>query len=373
MSISKFWSTLPISKLNMQKEGVIDTNKILNFAYKNIKVDNENIVRVDVNEDISKEDLFFVLENGLSSSGNSYILDPKLHKGNILIKLVNQKEQILGFVVSINHSLCLKLNDKKSELIDTSITTHLCVSLKHRNKELAKYLIAGVIDQGFEKGILTGYHFIKEPKSEANVLLYNYYRPLNIESAIEYGYQIVSTNGKSYSLENYPSDKILQRLIYEFQPKDFGVYSIEQTNYEDFLFLQTLNRKLSISISSLRFEEMKNFFEFYTVKYLGKVVGIIIYKTLIVHIHKIQKGCPLARIVFIEMENEHIEGIMNSLMNHLLEKRYSVMAGICFGELTRKEYQKKLGFCISGIQYLDFYNFHVQLEKDGSDVNLLYV
>ena len=55
---SKFWSNLPISKKKTSEEGIISLEKPFDIE-KNTEI---NIV---TNEEISKEELMFVLENGL--------------------------------------------------------------------------------------------------------------------------------------------------------------------------------------------------------------------------------------------------------------------------------------------------------------------
>lgn len=363
---SKFWSTLPISmKKDELSEGIIEKGKAVRFVYEGLKIDDNLVAKVETNFPLGKDELFFVLENGLSSSGNSYILDPKLSKNNITVKLVEQynPSSILGFIISVPHSINLQKDDFLYETIDTVVSTHLCVSLKHRNKELAKYLITGAIDTSYSQNILTGYHYIMNPKSESNITVFNYYRPLNIETAIEYGYIIPSKNG----------NKDLLNLQNEYNVNKFPDFLLRVSSFEDLEFLQTCNRKLSVILNEKRFHETKDFLEWYSIEYKGKVVGIIAYKTMVMHVAKIQKGCPMGRIVLLEMKEKYCEAVLSKIISHLQEKRYSVMSGVIFGTLTNKSLQRKMGFCLCGTQYLDFYNLNVNLKKDGSDCNLMYI
>ena len=69
-------------------------------------------------------------------------------------------------------------DDKKLEsesIIESGMTTHLCVSAKQRHKDIAKYVISTVIDYGYNHKIYTGYHYIREPKTASNILVFNYY------------------------------------------------------------------------------------------------------------------------------------------------------------------------------------------------------
>ena len=108
---SKFWSTLPISmKKDELSEGIIEKGKAVRFVYEGLKIDDNLVAKVETNFSLGKDELYFVLENGISSSGNSYILDPKLSKNNITVKLVEQynPSSILGFIISVPHSIQLQ-------------------------------------------------------------------------------------------------------------------------------------------------------------------------------------------------------------------------------------------------------------------------
>lgn len=374
---SKFWSTLPISKDPENMEGIIDYKKVLQFVYKNIKIDDETIIQIDIDKEVGKEELYFVLENGLSSSGNSYILDPKLCKDNITIKIKHQFDNtMLGFMISIPHTIYIQYNEFNSEDIKTALTTHLCVSLKHRNKEIAKYLIAAAIDTGFSKNILTGYHYILNPKSESNILVYNYYRPLLIENSIQYGYEVPWIKDRFKlpgSLNNELTVKEITKLQEEYNVSRYPDFTIEPSIFSDLEFLQKCKRKVCVKVTEDDFDHLKECIEWYSIKLKGKIVGIFVYKTMVMHVAKIQKGCPIGRIVLLEMKDKFSEAVLSKCISHLQEKRYSVMAGVCFGELSNERLRKKMGFVLCGTQYLDFYNLQIKLKKDASDSNLLYI
>lgn len=377
MMESKFWSTLPISKDPENPEGIIDYKKVLQFVYKNIKLDDETIIQIDVDKEVGKDELYFVLENGLSSSGNSYILDPKLCKDNMTFNIKDQfKNSILGFMISIPHSIHINYDEFRNETLKTAMTTHLCVSLKHRQKEIAKYLIAAAIDTGFSRNILTGYHYILNPKSESNVLIYNYYRPLLVENTIQYGYEVPWIKDRfklAGSLLNELDSRDITKLQDEYNVSKFSDFSIQSSIYNDLQFLQTCKRKVSVKLTEEEFNTLKQSIEWYTITLKDKIVGIFAYKTMVMHVAKIQKGCPIGRVVLLEMREKFSEAILSKCISHLQSKRYSVMAGVCFGELSNEKLRKKFGFVLCGTQYLDFYNLKINLKKDASDTNLLYI
>jgi hypothetical protein len=362
---SKFWTNLPISKKKMHDEGIISTEKPFDLE----KDPNYSIV---TNEEISKEELMFVLENGFGSSGNSMLIDPKLSSCSIVVKIQDESKKIYGFCISIKCSLYLQL-ENDFEIIESGMTSHLCIDKDHRSKSLASYVIYGIIDEGFKNKIYTGYHYIDNPKSASNLKVFNYYRPLNIKKSLENGYQInsLSKQNLSFYMDEMPTEKQMQLLERDYSVSSYESYSVNPSVYEDLHFLQTHNRKLTLIFSVVQFEELKKNFQFFTVKKGEEIIGLVIYKTLLVHIGKLGKVSPNAQICLLEMNPEYSHVVVSKVIYHLTEHKFVTMTGVCFGEMSNEKLRKKFGFVTSGFQYLDFYNVHVKL-KDANDVNLLY-
>jgi thymidylate synthase ThyX len=64
---SKFWSTLPVAKKKLEYEGIISKEKPFILPYKGIKIDEDTIIDIHLNSGpIIKEDIYFVLENGIA-------------------------------------------------------------------------------------------------------------------------------------------------------------------------------------------------------------------------------------------------------------------------------------------------------------------
>jgi hypothetical protein len=91
---SKFWSNLPISKKKSSNEGIISKEKPF-------EIENNSEINIITNEEISKEELMFVLENGYGASGNSMLIDPKLNSCSIF--------SINGCLFSSNFNLLLSI------------------------------------------------------------------------------------------------------------------------------------------------------------------------------------------------------------------------------------------------------------------------
>jgi len=303
---SKFWSTLPIPKKKIKEEGILSKDKPFELFKNNIKIEDDLIINIDINKEIEKEDIYFILENSISSSGNSFILDPKINVDNITVKITDNNNKILGFGLSIPCTLCLSNEENEDEHIESGMTTHLCVSMKHRYKELARYVISGIIDYGYKNSIYTGYHYILSPKTAANLMVFNYYRPLNLELAIQFGYEVpMLKNDEKFNLDNVPNEKQLAHLESEY--KVYGNYNctINNSEFNDLRFFQSTGRKLSIIFSAIRFEQLNKHFVFITIRKGGKIIGVAMYKTMIVHIGKIEKGCPTAQICLLEIDKDY--------------------------------------------------------------------
>jgi hypothetical protein len=362
---SKFWSQLSVSKKKMSDEGIISTQKPFDME----KDDTYSII---TNEEISKEELMFVLEHGVGGSGNSMLIDPKLSACSIVTKIQDKEGKIYGFCVSIKCSLYLQL-ENDFEIIESVMTSHLCIDKDHRNKALASYVIYGAIDEAFRKKIYTGYHYIDSPKSASNLKVFNYYRPLNIKKSLENGYQVnsLSKQNLSFYMDEMPTEKQMQLLERDYSVSSYESYNVSPSVYEDLQFLQTQNRKLTLIFSAVQFEELKKNFQFFTVKKGEEIIGLVMYKTLLVHIGKLGKVSPNAQICLLEMNPDYGHVVVSKLIHHLVDHKFVAMTGVCFGEMSNEKLRKKFGFVTSGFQYLDFYNVHVKL-KDSYDVNLLY-
>lgn len=369
---SKFWSQLPISKKKTSNEGIISLEKPFD-------IEPNPEINIITNEEISKEELMFVLENGFGASGNSMLIDPKLNSCSVVVKIRDSADKIYGFCISIKCSLYLQLKDG-FEIIESGMTSHLCIDKEHRNRALASYVIYGAIDEGFKNKIYTGYHYIDNPKSASNLKVYNYYRPLNISKSLENGYQVtsLSKSNLSFYMDEIPSEKQLRELENDYNVSPYESYSMLPTEYEDLSFLQSEDsgsRKLSLIFSTVQFELFKKQFQFFTIfnnkNGKKKVIGLVIYKLLLIHIGKLGKVSPNAQICLLEMDKNYSNVVLSKVINHLKEKNFVTMSGICFGEMSNEKLRKKYGFVTSGYQYLDFYNLHVNL-KDANDVNLLY-
>ena len=343
-----FWSSLPKSE-NKDYEGIVSKKEPIKYDNENLRINDALIINTITNGNINKELFRFILDNGLSPSGNSYLVNPNTLVNRVYTYLTDAMEvnTYLGFAISVPHSL--KLN---SEIIETGLTTYLTVSKEHRKEGLAKYLISNIISYGWSNKIYTGYHYIAEPRTESNVLVYTYFRPLNIQRALECGYQF---NPEQMTLNNNTD------------------YIIRPTTYEDFSLLEKVNRKLNIYLTEETFKNLCQDCKFYTTLYKSKVCGIIGIKPVILKIGRINTLCNVARVVYLETLQRNTFHSISKMIQHLSTGEYVVMSGVCFGNLTNDHVKNSLGIVSSGKLYLDFYNLSIkESNRHSGDINMLY-
>jgi hypothetical protein len=348
--MSNFWESFPKSSGN---EGIISMQKPFETVPKSLKLNEELEITNTINEDLTQETILFVAYNGLSPSGNSYIINPRSVKGrvNVVIK-DNKDKQVLGFILSIPNTV--RLNE---QLIRSGLTTNNCVSLNHRSKNLSSMLISSVIEYGFDNEIYTGYHFVSKPRTESAIEVDCFFRPLNVKLARECGYFFPE---KDYGLSKLPD------------------YVISNARYDELVlfFNDSLNRR-HLSVNLTREEYLNHLIdsEIKCITYKSKLIGIFIWKTSLLKIAKTSKICPVARLVYMECNEKHAQNVMSKIISYVSEdKKHIVLSGVCFGNLTDESVKYKSGLCASGKTYLDFYNLHINPEfRNAKDVNVMYV
>ena len=341
-SVSKF--------IQSEYEGIVSKDKPINYSKENLEINKELKIMTITNGIVNKELFRFIYDNGLSSSGNSYLVHPNTLLNRVYTYLLdaNKIDEYLGFAVSIPHAI--KFN---GEIIETGLTTYLTVSLKYRKVGLARYLISDIINYGWNSNIYTGYHYVAEAKTSSNILVYSYFRPLNINKALEAGYQF------NPEIMKLPSS---------------SEYSIRQTVIGDFSLLDKVNRKINIHLTENTFNNLLQDCKFYTTMKRDKITGIIGIKPVLLRIARTNTLCNVARVVYLETLDRHVYQSITKMISHLSTGEYTVMSGVCFGNLVNENIKYSLGMITSGKLYLDFYNLSLKEEnKHSGDINMLYV
>jgi hypothetical protein len=336
-------------------QGIISKEKPFEFETRNVPVNDELTINVHINEPANKELFMYIFENGLSVSGNSYILTPKTLLNRYYAYLTRATiidNEYLGFALSVPHTLCLKEKTNLT-MIRSGITTNLSVSANHRSERLAEYLIKAIIYKGWETNIYTGYHFIQVPRTPSNIVVYPYFRPLDIEKSIECG----------YTFQNR-----------DFDLRDNTDYSIRESNFEDLTICEKVKRNLNIALTKEEYDNLRQDCDFYTVTHKSKVTGVIAVKSVLMHMNKVGKLCNVGRVVYIETLEKHAFHSIAKMFNLLKEKKFVVLSGVSFGSMNNEHLKKTLGIITTGKIYLDFYNLRLKdYNKNASEVNVLYI
>jgi len=334
------------SNISFLNEGIISFEKPLTFNDKIKTEDFEGEIKINSKDLVSKL-IHFVLENGFSGMGNSYLIQNKFILNNVFTCLTSN-DNILGAGISVKNTL--NLNGQK---INSALTTYLTTSIKHRKVGIAEYIIKSLINHGYYIGTLTGYHFVLKPCNISNLQCSAYFYPLNVELAKEHGYQF-----KEYNYDTYVNFD----------------YSLRTTIFDDFYSIcGKVNRKLNIQLTESEFENISKDIMSQTILFKNKIVGLVMYKLVMVYIHKTKKFCPVARIVYFETLPKHSYHVLSSVINHLQsQNKYAVMSGVCLGELTDKSLTRD--FVITKNLYLNFYNIYIEKDKcKAENVNVLYI
>jgi hypothetical protein len=343
--------THPLSKVEQEEyEGIISKNEPIKYSKEKLDINSELMINT-VTSGIVKKELFrFIYDNGLSISGNSYLIHINTIINRVYTYLLdsNNLDEYLGFAVSVPHAL--KFNN---EIIETGLTTYLTVSLKYRKMGLARYLISDIINYGWGNNIYTGYHYIGEAKTSSNILVYSYFRPLNISKALEAGYQFNPENMKV----SLTSD-----------------YTIRESVIGDFELLNKVGRKINIHLTEKIFNNLLQDCKFYTTMRRDKVTGIIGIKPILLRIGRTNTLCNIARVVYLETLDRHVYQSVMTMIKHLSTGEYIVMSGVCFGNLVNENIKHSVGMITTGKLYLDFYNLSIkETNKHSGDINMLYI
>lgn len=347
--MSKFWSMLP-KMSNENEEGIISFSKPFEFQYDNIEINENMKVKILMNQQHQNSIVYFILENGISPSGNSYLVDPKFLNQHLTTTMYeNSTNKILGFAMGIFNTIRLSNTDFKS-----IYTTLLTVNVENRKSNLARYIISSIIDHNYNIGNYVGYHFISNPRTVSNIHCHTYFRPLNIKVALNYGYEVP---------------------VGDYELNSNSDYSVQKTVFKDLELCSKTERHLNLNLTETEFNNLTQHCEALTVIYKRKVVGIIIFRSTLLHIFRVKRLCPIARILYTEMIPKHRHHVMTSIINYLVSlDKYVVMSGVCLSELSDEKFRRSMGFITAGNIYLDFYNFNISKEfRTSKDINVLYV
>lgn len=346
--MSKFWSTLPKME-DSEKEGIISFEKPFDFESQGVYIQNDLLVNINMNQVLDTSIVYFILRNSLSPSGNSYLVNPKFLNSQVNTSIVQvSNNEILGFAMALNSRLCLN-----GQNLESALTTLLTVSTKHREINLAKYLISSIVDYGYHHQIYTGYHFIKLPRTTSSILCYTYFRPLNVKLALEFGYELP---------------------LNEYTVRPSSDYSIRKSEFSDLQFISKTNRHLNIDLKESEYNNLLIDGESLTIIRKNKIVGLCMYRPILLHIHKVNRLCPIVRIMYLEMLPKHTFHVVNRVIEYLSrEDKYVVMSGVGLGELASETVRRNLGFVTSGDTHLDFYNLQVSKNFLAPEhINVLY-
>lgn len=289
----------------------------------------------------------FIFEHGVSKAGNTYLLSKDTFKNRIVCQL-KDGEEYLVFSLAIPHTISLMKNKFK-----TCLTTLRTVNANHRNEKLSRKIIEGLVSYSSSIGIFTGYHYIFEPRLKSNIPIQAFFRSLNNEKAREAGYEIEG---------------------YDFAVPEPTQISISPITFEEFDECNFDNRKLTIKLEESEFDNLSFDCEIVKFEKSKKIIGVAIFKPVILYIGKTKNSVKIVRLVYFECIDKFDYLILSKLINYLQQKNFTVLSGLAVGVLSDDNLRRKLGMVTSGKMYLDFHNISAEeTVTSAKDVSLLYM
>lgn len=358
-----------------------ETSKTLKLQTPHIR-GGDTVSIKDVPEINEKHAALTLLEAKFSKSNNVVLLDRTLTliSGKYIFEAVSTvsgsrsrtspeglSDQMVGFILSVEHSLRLRLNASDVKIISTGLTTNLTVHPEFRKAALAMHLIRAVIQKGYGHGVYCGYHFTNESHSKSAVKIVAWYRILDAKKAYDFGYRTRSTSSDFSVLQNQ----------YRIQDISIG-WSIRPTVYSDMVFLDASRRKLTIgqvtpeqwtrlSGTPLRWFSL----EFEAASNKVEIRGVAAIRPFIVYLADTKKICTAAQLVFFEAADLNAaKQLSNLLLGALTANGYVVLHGVSLGWICQLEDYLK---CVrTGSMWLDFYNLRLPSSRP-EELSVLYI
>jgi hypothetical protein len=361
-------------------EGIISKDPPVNASQRSgVQIRSTNVIT-------QKHTILTLQEAKSNSQNNVALLDCTLisiAKDYVFEAVETGSERVIGFILSIQHSLRLQSSkpkgsrlsttrDSKNSSIDTTnetiilagLTTHLTIDPKYRKDALAMDLIRAVISKGYTNGIYCGYHFTKEAHSKSSIKLTSWYRLLDVQKAYSSGYRATANT------KNVDMAQIEER--HKTNPVS-SEWFIRPTEYADFDVLERCIRKLRIgrpdenewarlSATPLRW---------FTLIHSHQVVGLAAIRPFIVYLADTKKICTASQLIFFDAINLKAgKQLGNLLFRALIEGGYIVLHGVSMGTICNLEHYFKL--IRSGHLWLDFYNLRLE-STQAEDLSVLYI
>lgn len=346
--MSRFWSQVnALDKSASDYEGII--NEICPFTFETSFQKDDIDIDVIINKPVENDTVYFILNHGIKYGDLSYLLNPRFIEEYDTCHLINRKtNEILGFLMFIDHNINLK-----GTLLRTGLTTFLTISLKMRHNNLVPHLISNIAS--FEHTATStncGYHFIESPRTPFNIKCQAYFRVIDEKLATEFGYKFSPNQVASHSTSDY---------------------SVRVSMFEDLSIILKKSYVLNFQPNFDFYNQYLKFGQSFTVMYKNKVVGVVFLQPILLHIGKVNRICPIGRVVWTEMLPRHSFHVMASIVQYLKDiKKFVVISGIGIGELSDTSLRHQLGMVDTSNMYLDFYNLKLK-KYSPRDINLLYI
>jgi len=207
----------PTEDSKEETNGFVSVSRPISFPMTNSETKAPDFsVETDVDlsdPNLQKELILFINSHCKTQSSNitkisSHFLEACVTLNAYRVILRNSKRELIGVILSIplpiempfempsnlppptiNDGVVNELLQNNPKVVASGCTTYMCISPSERHQGLCMALIRGIIEVGFSRNILTGYHTVLKQITGRGLKIESWFFPLHIKNARNKGFQ----------------------------------------------------------------------------------------------------------------------------------------------------------------------------------------
>lgn len=303
MNESKYWKDMYIMReesedkiisssvtdntLSERDSIIISTSEPIGLECDNIKTNIELINEKDIRVNQIIE---FINKNNKMDTGNITLISSELLKkifnmGSYVMIMTDMKNMtVLGTILSIPLSIKVINNCQRSDnennynIVTHGCTTFLCMDKRLRGLGLGMKLIRSMTKLGYKNNIYCGYHITSEKRSNNDIPIKCWYRPIKLDRARQAGFKFATYTKQGDRNNNRDKIAYTTKL-----PKDVSVIKADSNNLNEiyeYYIKETSNKKLSYYPDIKQWQCWIESFDTYVVKNFNDIVGVFTLSTM---------------------------------------------------------------------------------------------
>lgn len=332
------WKDHFILKGDEKIDGIISSDPPVKPSYKNVTF---SFMSYPIEDQVKKELIEFISIHNITGTGNITLLPcdllTKLGQLTTYIGILYQNTKMIGVILSITIPV---IQSKKVSTI-YGLTTFLCVHSKLHNLGLGMYLISQMMYEGYNRGILSGYHIGSKPIGNNSIPLSMWYRPLDVKYLQSINFKLnCKGNGRL---------KYLNRI-----PNGYSIVQVDDNNIDcsyQYYLSQCGNYTFSYNPTRDQWIQWIRAFRTYLMYEKG-IIGIFSINTMemMTYHHHIK----LSTLLLYHGHDITLKGVINKSSGHLLY-------GYICGHINPSMIENIRGWVSPNPCYLSFYNSGIRV------------